>query len=332
MKRTRGKIERHVEIVVAKRGVLFRVQHLEQRRCRVAAKIAPQLVHFIQHEHRVVGAGAPQGLNDLSRQCADVGAPVAADLGFIVHAAHGNARELAPQRPGDRLPQRGLAHARRPDEAQDRPLQYRTQLQHRQVIEDPILHLFEIVVVLVQNPGGAFHVHLRTRRDAPGQCRHPFQVRARDAVLGRGGRYARKPLQFAHRFGLDFFGQAGGFQLFASGLRFRGSIRRLRRALSEWLSTARAGRIRAGSVKAVPAPGIEYDCAAPAAPARVSGVGGFRKGGCGHRFVPAGAAAPPGSTTVRCPPQNRPADPASVICVALADRSSDRFGDADTIC
>ena len=53
-------IERHVQVVIAEGSVLLRIEHFQQRRGRVAAKVAPQLVHFVQHEDRIVGAGPPQ--------------------------------------------------------------------------------------------------------------------------------------------------------------------------------------------------------------------------------------------------------------------------------
>ena len=61
-------------------------------------------------------------LDDVARQRADVGAPVAADLGLVVHAAEADARELAAGRARDALAERGLADAGRADEAQDRAL------------------------------------------------------------------------------------------------------------------------------------------------------------------------------------------------------------------
>ena len=158
-------VERHVQVVVAEAGVLLRVEHFEQRGGRIAAEIAAQLVHFVQHEDRVVAARAAQRLDDLPGQRADIGAAMAADLRLVVHAAHGDARELAAQRARDRSPERRLAHAGRPDEAQDRSLQHRPQLQHGQIIQNAILHLFQVVVVLVQDLGRALHVHLRAGGD-----------------------------------------------------------------------------------------------------------------------------------------------------------------------
>ena len=102
---------------------------------------------------------------------ADVRAPVPADLRLVVDAAQADAHELPPHRPRDRLPERGLADARRADEAEDRlaarlapaatsrrgaparpaPLPLLAELPHREVLDDPILDLLEIVVVLVED-------------------------------------------------------------------------------------------------------------------------------------------------------------------------------------
>ena len=64
---------------------------------------------------------------------------MAADLGFVAHAAERHAHGLAPERRRNRLGQRGLADARRPDEAEKRTLRRRTQFADSEVLEDPIL-------------------------------------------------------------------------------------------------------------------------------------------------------------------------------------------------
>ena len=115
-------IERHAEIVVAEREVLFGIEHFEQRRRRIAAEVRADLVDFVHHEHRIVGSRLMNALNDASRHRADVGAAVTADFGFVVNAAQTHAHELASKRPRDRFAQRCLADARRTDEAEDRAL------------------------------------------------------------------------------------------------------------------------------------------------------------------------------------------------------------------
>ena len=131
-------IERNIQVVIAERRVLLRIEHFEQRRSRIAPEIAAQLVHLIQHEHRVVRARAPQRLDHLPRHRSDVRTAMPADLRLIVHAAQRNPLELAPQRTRDRAAQRRLPHSRRSDETKDRPLQLQGfELHHREEIENP---------------------------------------------------------------------------------------------------------------------------------------------------------------------------------------------------
>ena len=76
---------------------------------------------------------------------------MAADLGFVVHAAQAHAHELAAGRLGDALTERGLADAGRADKAQDRALAVRIELAHREIFEDAALDLGQAVVVLVED-------------------------------------------------------------------------------------------------------------------------------------------------------------------------------------
>ena len=111
-----------VEVVIVEGVVLLRVEHLEQRRRRIAAEVHRHLVDLVEQEDRVARAGLLQALDDLARQRADVGAAMAADLGLVAHAAERDAHELAARGARDRLAERGLADARRADEAEDRAL------------------------------------------------------------------------------------------------------------------------------------------------------------------------------------------------------------------
>jgi hypothetical protein len=76
---------------------------------------------------------------------------MAADLGFIVHAAQRGAHELAPERPGDRLAKRGLADPGRSDEAQNRPVTGRVELAHGEELDDALLDLVEAEVIGVED-------------------------------------------------------------------------------------------------------------------------------------------------------------------------------------
>ncbi len=112
----------HVEVVIDEHEVLFGIEHFEQRRRRIAAEVHRHLVDFIEHEDRVLGAGLLHHLDDLAGQRADVGAAMSAHFGFIAHAAQRHANELAASGLGDAHAERGLADARRSDEAEDRAL------------------------------------------------------------------------------------------------------------------------------------------------------------------------------------------------------------------
>ena len=113
-------VERQVEIVVTESAVLGRVEDFHERSGRVAAVIAAQLVDLVEHQDRIVDAGATDRLDDPARHGADIGATMAAQLGLVVQAAQAGALELAADRAGNRLAQRGLADSRRPDQTQDR--------------------------------------------------------------------------------------------------------------------------------------------------------------------------------------------------------------------
>src|SRR4051812_42474728 len=83
---------------------------------------------------------------------------MAADLRLVVHAAERHADELAVERPRNRLADRRLTRAGRPDQRQDRAaaLVVRdaallAQLAHRQVLDDAVLDVLEAGVVGVEH-------------------------------------------------------------------------------------------------------------------------------------------------------------------------------------
>ena len=57
----------HIQIVVAERRILLRIERFQQRRSRITAKVAPHFVDFIEHEHRIFRLRTPNALNDLPR-------------------------------------------------------------------------------------------------------------------------------------------------------------------------------------------------------------------------------------------------------------------------
>ena len=133
-----------------------------KRRRRIAAKIRADLVQFIQQDDRVAGLDAAQGLNDAAGQRADIGAAVAANLGFVAQAAEGDAGELAAERVGHAFAQGGLAHAGRADQTKDRALEILLQLDDGDEFEQPVLDLFQ-----TDNAARRECVRLRPGRSCP---------------------------------------------------------------------------------------------------------------------------------------------------------------------
>ena len=145
-----GQVIIHIQVMVIEGEVLFRVEHLQQGRRGVAPEIRAHLVHFVQAEDRIVGFGLSQGLDDLPGKRADIGAAMAADLGLVPHSAQGKPDKIAPRGPGNGFGQGGLAHARRTDKAEDGPFDLFGQALNGQVFQDPLLRLFQPVVVFIR--------------------------------------------------------------------------------------------------------------------------------------------------------------------------------------
>ena len=74
---------------------------------------------------------------------------MAADLGFVPHAAKADAHVLAAKAFRDGACNTGLANARRADQTDDLCLHVRCKLAHGQCFQNAILDLFQAVVIPV---------------------------------------------------------------------------------------------------------------------------------------------------------------------------------------
>merc|ERR1719502_585157 len=101
-------------------GVILRwIQHLEQRRGRVPADVAPELVDLVEQDDGICAARLADGLDDGSGHGPDVRSTMAANLCLVVHASKRNAPEAPVEGGGDRPSERGLAHAGGTDQEQN---------------------------------------------------------------------------------------------------------------------------------------------------------------------------------------------------------------------
>src|SRR5208337_4110558 len=114
-------VERKLEVVIGETGVLLGIEDFEQGARGVASEVRGHLVHLVEEEHGIARPRLSDGLNDLSRKGSYIGLAVAADLGLVAQASEADAHEAALKGAGDAPAERGLARARRADEAEDGP-------------------------------------------------------------------------------------------------------------------------------------------------------------------------------------------------------------------
>ena len=116
-----GKIKGQIDEMIGKFFVLFRIQHLQKGRGRIAPVIISHLVDFIKEENRVIGFGVLHSPHHPSRYRADIGPAVAPDFRLVPDAAQGHPDEFPVHGSGDGFCHRRLSYPRRPYKAKDRP-------------------------------------------------------------------------------------------------------------------------------------------------------------------------------------------------------------------
>jgi len=156
-----------LHIVVVKFTILLRIKDLQQCRRRITVELFGDLVDFIEHEHRVRGFGLPDILDDPPGHRPDVGFAVPPDLRLIMEPAQAHPHVLATQGTGHRLAQGGLPHPGRTIQTENGRLQILLQLQHRQMLQYTLLHLFKPEMVLIKHPAGILQIKIVGSRFVP---------------------------------------------------------------------------------------------------------------------------------------------------------------------
>ena len=123
-----AQIERHFQVMVPEGVVLLRVQHLQHGGGGVAPEVVAHFVDFVQQNQRVPAAGLAHGFHDPAGHGAQIGFPVAPDIRLVPDAAQGNPDVFPAQGFGDGFGYGGFAHAGRPRQADDLPLDVGGQL------------------------------------------------------------------------------------------------------------------------------------------------------------------------------------------------------------
>jgi len=169
--------------------VLFRVKDFEKCRRGVAPEVHTYLVHLIEHEYRVAGTCLPYPLDDPSWKCPHVSTPVPPDLCLVPYSTKGDADELSPQCPCNRSSEGCLSSTRGSHKAEDGPLHVFLELSHCKEFEDPLLDLFEVIMVLVENPLGPLDIEVVFCPDAPWKLYQPVEVGPGNCIFSRCRRH-----------------------------------------------------------------------------------------------------------------------------------------------
>jgi hypothetical protein len=172
--------------MVRKGVILLRVQDLEQGAGRVSPKVFPELVDLVEHEHGIVRAGLFDAMNNPAGKRAHIGATVPSNLRLVPHSAKGYASEFSAHGFRDGPAKTGFSGTGRAVKAQDGAFVSGIELPDRQILENPLFHLFKIVVVSVQHSLGLSEVDGIPGGLTPGEVKQEIDIIHGHGVFRRG--------------------------------------------------------------------------------------------------------------------------------------------------
>ena len=138
---------------------------------------------------------------------------MATDLRLIVETAQTHPHKLSTHRLCDGATERGLADARRADEADDRSLDRCIECTDGEMFEDPIFDLIEAVVILIEDCRRLFEIELIGGRARPGEGDECFDIVAGQTLLRAHRWDTTESLEFALRLLADRIGHSRRFDL-----------------------------------------------------------------------------------------------------------------------
>ena len=107
------------------------------------------------------------------------------------------------------LPSEVLPTPGGPHQAKNRTFDLTYAVLDRQILDDPLLDLFQAVMVFVENALGGKHVPLHPGPLLPGDPEYPVEIVANDRRLGGHRTHAPQLLELRRRFLRSFLGEAG---------------------------------------------------------------------------------------------------------------------------
>ena len=106
-------------LMVEECSVLFGIEHLQKCTRRISVHPSSNFVNLIKHNQRVLGPYALESLDDLARECSNIGSSVALDLRHVGQTTNGEPEELPSECASDGFTNTRLANTRRSDETED---------------------------------------------------------------------------------------------------------------------------------------------------------------------------------------------------------------------
>jgi len=106
-------------LMVKERSVLFGIEHLQKCTCRISIHPSSDFVDLIKHNKRVLSPHALESLDDLARECSNIGPPMTFDLRHVGQTTYGEPEELPSECASNGFTNARLANTRWSDEAED---------------------------------------------------------------------------------------------------------------------------------------------------------------------------------------------------------------------
>src|SRR5258707_13441832 len=131
--------------------ILFRIENFQKGCAWITSEVSSQLIYLVQKQHRINCSGFFHHLNNLPRQCTDISAPVATNLGLIAHSTERESHKLTVSGACDRFSQTCLSDSWRADKTEYRAFRVLNQLAHGKILKNPFFDFFHSKVVFVEN-------------------------------------------------------------------------------------------------------------------------------------------------------------------------------------
>ncbi len=101
---------------------------------------------------------------------------MSSDFRFIPYPAHRHPDKFPVQGPGNGFRDGCFSDTGRSDKTKDGSLHILRQLPYGQIFDNPLLHLFQSVMILIQNSGRVFQIQIVFRFHIPWQIQNPVQI------------------------------------------------------------------------------------------------------------------------------------------------------------